>query len=93
MFHVLIAQRSMELGTISHGKGDVLRPAQVASYATLEPPAWLTLDLCKRVCEGGAAVLTDAQRKELNTLMQDLPKSHIWAKGFCAAQLLADNAL
>jgi hypothetical protein len=89
-----VASISREQRTISAGKGDVLRPAQVASYATLTPPAWLTLPLCERVVTLGAvAALTSAQRDELNALMADLPKSHIWAKGFAAAQLLADHAL
>jgi hypothetical protein len=88
-----IAKASKTERTISAGVGDVLRPAQVASYATLDAPAWLTLDLCHACVTRGAAVLTKAQHDELKALMAHLPKSHIWAKGFCAAQLLAERAL
>lgn len=99
-FHCTISAASQEQQTISAGKGDILRPAHVRAYHSLLSvegttlPAWLTMELAHKVCENGAGSLTQAQRNELNTLMERIPaeghgsRVHIWAKGLCAFLIL-----
>lgn len=97
-FHITIAAASKERNTICAGKGDVLRPAHVKAYHGLlfnhPVPAWLTQEMAAKVCSTGTGAMTDAQRKEVNALLENIvtggygSKVHIWAKGLCAFLLL-----